>query len=155
MKLSNLLAISLTSLVLAGCASSDQGWMNAPLKDTAWQLVTIESKTGNAGRQYVANKANVVMSLRASGDADFTLGCKQGTTSWQANWERVQTMGSIHFEEMQTAATSLPCEPDLVVQRFLSDVPFFEGYVLVQNHLYLNTRAYAATYGWRKIEAQQ
>ena len=128
--------------------------MGAPLKDTSWQLVTIESKTGDAGREYVANKANIVMNLRASGDADFTLGCETGSTDWEASWERIEVQGDIHFEDMQINATSSPCEPNLIVQRFLRDVEFLEGYVLIQNHLYLNTRAYQTTYGWREVESK-
>lgn len=140
--------------VLAGCASPDQGWMGSPLKDTAWQLVTIESKTGDAGREYVANKANIVMNLKASGDAEFTLGCETGASNWEAGWERIDLKGDIRFDELQINATSSPCEPNLVVQRFLRDVEFLEGYVLIQNHLYLNTAAYQSTYGWRKIQVQ-
>ena len=128
--------------------------MGSPLKDTSWQLVTIESQTGDAGREYVANQANVVMNLRASGDANFVLGCERGQTDWEAGWERVETMGEIRFEEMEIDATASPCEPNLVVQRFLRDVEFFEGYVLIENHLYLNTQADQTTYGWRKVEPQ-
>jgi hypothetical protein len=148
------LLISAAVLAMAGCASPDQGWMGSPLKDTSWQLMTIESKTGDAGRDYVANKADVRMTLLASGDAKFTLGCEQGSTDWRAGWERIETQGEIHFDEMLIDAPSSPCEPNLVVQRFLRDVQFMDGYVLIQNHLYLNTQANETTYGWRKIQAQ-
>lgn len=152
MKLSRVVLISM-ALGLAGCAAPGQGWMGAPLKDTSWQLVTIQANNSDAGRDYVANKANVVMNLKASGDAEFVLGCETGSTDWEADWERVDIQGEIRFDEMQMNATSTPCEPNLVVQRFLRDFEFFEGYVLIQNHLYLNTEANATTYGWRKIEA--
>jgi len=155
MKLSHWLVAPIAALALTGCASTDRGWLDAPLKDTAWQLVTIESSTNNAGRDYVANKAEVVMTLDANGDADLTLGCEQGSMSWEASWELIETQGEIRFEGLEITAPDSPCEPNPVVQRVLKDIEFFQGYVLIQNHLYLNTRANAATYGWRKIEPQQ
>lgn len=154
MKPLRIFVIALTLLALAGCASTDRGWLGSPLKDTSWQLVTVESKTGDAGREYVANSADLLMHLRASGAADFKLGCETGTTIWRADYERIESMGEITFEAMEIAATATPCEPNLVVQRFLRDVEFLEGYVLIQNHLYLNTRAHQTTYGWRKVEPQ-
>lgn len=147
------LALAL-GVALSGCGSPDQGWMGAPLKDTSWQLVTIESKTGDQGREYVANKANVEMHLKASGDAEFVLGCETGSAEWEAQWERVEVKGEILFEDLEINATASPCEPNLVVKRFIGDVEFLDGYVQIQNHLYLNTRAYQTTYGWRKIESQ-
>lgn len=147
------------SYVVCDCADrgglrhSPQGWLDEPLKDTTWQLMTIEANTGNAGREYVANKAKVVMTLRASGDAEFTLGCEKGSSDWRAGWERIKEQGQIFFDEMQIAAAPTPCEPDLVVQRFLRDFEFLQSYVLIQNHLYLNTQANETTYGWRKVQS--
>lgn len=152
MKLFRFFAISLLALFVAGCASSTRGWMGAPLKDTSWQLVTIESKSSNAGRQYVANDAKVVMNLRASGAADFTLDCETGSSDWIATPVRVETQGDIAFDAMAVMAAPSPCEVTAVVQNLLGDLEFFEGYVLVENHLYLNTRAHATIYGWRKVE---
>lgn len=153
MKLSQTLVVLLVTLGLGACAAPDRGWMGSPLKDTSWQLVTIEANNNDFGREYVANKANVVMNLKANGDAEFVLGCETGATDWMASWERVDVQGSIQFDQMQINATPTPCEPNLVVQRFLRDFDFMRSYVLIQNHLYLNTEANETTYGWRKIES--
>lgn len=154
MKLFWRLPAVLAALILVACASPNQGWMGSPLKDTSWQLVTIESQTGDSGREYVGNKANVVINLKASGDADLLLGCETATTQWESGWERIELKGEIRFDEVEMNATSSPCEPNLVAQRFLRDVEFLEGYVLIQNHLYLNTAANQTIYGLRKIEAK-
>jgi hypothetical protein len=154
MKPIRLLAISVFAVFVSSCASPGQGWVGAPLKDTSWKLVTIESKTNDSGRDYVANKADIVMNLRASGAADFKLDCEQGQTDWEASWERLETMGEIRFYPMQITASSSVCEPNIVLQRFLRDFDYMSSYVLVQNHLYINTQANEVTYGWRKIESQ-
>jgi hypothetical protein len=138
-----------SALTLAGCAAPGQSWMGAPLKDTAWQLVTIESSSGDAGRQYVAGEVDISMQLLANGDAKFDLGCDKGGTDWYARPGRIDTKGEIEFYPLELAASS--CEPDLTVNRLISDVPFLEGYVLIQNHLYLNTQANAKIYGWRQM----
>jgi len=137
--------------ILTGCAAPGQGWMGSPLKDTSWQLVTIRSNADDSARQYVASKVDVTMTLRASGDAYFELGCEQGTTRWRATPEAVDTQGEIRFYPVELAASS--CEPDLIVNQFLGDVAFLEGYVMIQNHLYLNTQAREKIYGWRALES--
>jgi len=140
------------SASLAGCAEPGQGWMGSPLKDTAWKLVTVESSANDAGRQYVANQVDITMTLRASGDAFFVVGCEQGTTDWRATPGAIESKGEIYFQSLELAASS--CEPDTAVQAFISDVEFMQGYVMIQNHLYLNTRANAKTYGWRQMPLQ-
>jgi len=154
MKLFRFFIISLFALLVAGCANSTRGWVGSPLKDTSWQLVTIESKSSDEGRRYVANDAKVIMNLRASGDADFVLDCETGSSDWIATPVRVETQGDIEFDAMEIMATSSPCEANAVVQKLLGDLEFLEGYVLIENHLYLNTQASAAIYGWRKTEMQ-
>jgi hypothetical protein len=149
MKHASLMLCVSTVLAVTGCAAPGQGWMGSPLKDTAWQLVTIESSTGDAGRQYVAGKVNISMQLLANGDAKFDLGCEQGTTDWYATPGNIESKGEIEFYALELAASS--CEPDLVVNRMVSDVPFLEGYVMIQNHLYLTTRANQKIYGWRQM----
>jgi len=152
MKLSRFLSILAVGVVLVGCADPGRGWMGSPLKDTSWQLVTVESRAKDGGRQYVASQVDIEMTLRASGDAAFTLGCEQGTTDWRATPDRVDTQGEIRFYAIEVAASS--CEPDLIVSQFLDDVTFLKGYVLIQNHLYLDTEANEKTYGWRKLSSQ-
>lgn len=154
MKLFRIFTISLLALFVAGCATSTRGWVGAPLKDTSWQLVTIESKSSDEGQRYVANDAKVIMNLRASGDADFILDCETGSSDWTATPARVETQGDIEFDAMEIMATSSPCEANAVVQKLLGDLEFLEGYVLIGNHLYLNTQANAAIYGWRKAQTQ-
>jgi len=149
MKPIGLLFIASCVLALTGCATLGQGWMGSPLKDTAWKLVTVESRANDAGRQYVANEADITMTLNASGDADFVFGCEQGSTDWRATPSDIESKGEIRFYPVELDASS--CEPDLFVQRVIGDVEFMQGYVLIQNHLYLNTAAYAKTYGWRQM----
>ena len=135
--------------LLAGCATEGSGWLDAPLKDTSWKLITIEANTGSAGREVVANATDIVMNLRANGNVDFTLGCEQGSTRWESQPGDTLDQGQIRFYGMQIAAAS--CEPDRVVQRFLQDFPVMRSYVLIQNHLYINTMANETTYGWRRV----
>ncbi len=142
---------ALVAVGLAGCASQNSGWLDSPLKDTQWQLVTVEATQGDVGREFVGNSVDIQMDLQASGRAQFVLGCDQGSTRWNAEYERVISQGDIRFYGMQVAASS--CEPDVTVQRFLRDFDFMQGYVLIQNHLYLNTQANEMIYGWRRIDA--
>jgi len=139
------------STALVGCAEPGQGWMGSPLKDTSWKLVTIES-SDDAARQFVASKVDITMTLRASGDAFFLLGCEQDTTDWRAKPAMLDTQGEIRFDAIELQASS--CEPDLIVKRFVEDVPFLEGYVMIQNHLYLNTPSNEKIYGWRQMPLQ-
>jgi hypothetical protein len=143
-----LLGLLFVSL-LAACATEQSGWIDAPLKDTSWKLVTIEDNRGSEGRRVVSNTTDIQMNLRANGDVDFTLGCQQGTTRWESSPGDTLDQGAIRFYGMQIAATS--CEPDQVVQRFLQDFKVMRSYVLIQNHLYINTMANETTYGWRQI----
>lgn len=152
MKSARLMFLAVGLLTLAGCGAPGQGWMGAPLKDTAWQLVTVESKSGDQGREYVASKVDISMQLLANGDAKFDFGCDQGATDWFAKPGAVDTKGEIEFYAIELAASS--CAPDLMVNRLISDAPFLEGYVLIQNHLYLNTQANQKIYGWRQIPLQ-
>lgn len=149
MKSIRLIFVASCVLALAGCATPGQGWMGSPLKDTAWKLVTVQSRTNDDGRQYVANKVDITMTLNANGDADFVFGCEQGSTDWRATPGAIESKGEIRFYPVELDASS--CEPDLFVQRVISDVEFMQGYVLIQNHLYLNTAANEKTYGWRQM----
>ena len=139
------------STALVGCAEPGQGWMGSPLKDTSWKLVTIES-SDDAARQFVASKVDITMTLRASGDAFFLLGCEQDTTDWRAKPAMLDTQGEIRLGAIELQTSS--CEPDLIVTRFVEDVPFLEGYVMIQNHLYLNTPSNEKIYGWRQMPLQ-
>jgi hypothetical protein len=149
MNLIRLCLLVFLGALLGGCASSSQGWVNSPLKDTKWQLLTIEAPRGDKGREFVGNTVDITMELQASGSAVFKLGCEKGQGSWDASSSMINTKGEFFFRNMELAASS--CPPDLLVQRFLGDFDFFSGYVLIQNHLYLNTQSNEAIYGWRKI----
>ena len=152
MKLLRLLIILLFPFVLAACAADGQGWMDSPLKDTRWKLVTIEATGNNLGREYVGNSIDITMNLKASGDADFKIGCQQATSDWRVQPKMVLTEGEIEFDTLEIAASS--CEPNTIANRFIRDFPFFQGYVLIQNHLYLTIQRGEATYGWRRITDQ-
>lgn len=153
MKLMRLMGLTACVLSLVGCAAKDQGWMDSPLKDTSWQLVTIQSNNSDRGREYVASMAEIVMTLKASNEASFKIGCQAGVSDWRIYPSMVNTKGEINFEEMEIAASS--CPPNLLVNRFLRDFEFFQDYVLIQNHLYISTQANEATYGWRKVQTAQ
>lgn len=127
--------------------------MDSPLKDTSWRLVTIQSNNGDSGRQFVSNEADIIMTLRASNDADFKIGCQQGNSVWRVYPGALPVKGEITFDDMEIAASS--CAPNLVVNRFLRDFNFFQDYVLIDNHLYISTQANEATYGWRKVQTSQ
>lgn len=153
MKLQRIVPVLALTLLLAACAAPGQGWMGAPLKDTDWKLVTIQSNVNETGREYVANETEITMSLRANGDAQFTIGCEKGSTDWVATAGEIDSKGEIRFYPLEIAATDGICDPGLIEQRFLRDFDFMRGYVLIQNHLYINTMANEVVYGWRKIEA--
>jgi hypothetical protein len=150
MKSVRMFFVMVFALAAAGCANDTGRWLDGPLKDTSWQLMTIQANQGDQGREFVGNSVDIRMTLNATGMADFILGCDQGTTRWNAEFERVPGQGDIRFYGMQIAASS--CEPDLIVQRFLRDFDFMQSYVLAQNHLWINTQANEVTYGWRLID---
>ena len=128
--------------------------MDSPLKDTTWQLVTVQSNTSDRGREYVGSMAEIVMTLKASNDASFKIGCQQGESTWRSSKPSLtNAKGEIEFDDMEIAASS--CPPNLLVNRFLRDFDFFQDYVLIQNHLYISTQANEATYGWRKVQSPQ
>lgn len=152
MKLLRIFSISVLALFLAACAAPGQGWMGAPLKDTSWRLMTVQSNVNESGREYVANESDITMNLRANGDAQFTVGCQKGSTDWVATPGEIDSKGEIRFYPLEIAASDAVCAPGLIEQRFLRDFDFMRGYVLIQNHLYISTMANEVVYGWRKIE---
>lgn len=149
-KLLRLLGLFLVVSLLNACASSQQGWADSPLKDTTWRLVTVESRMNDLGRQYVGSMADIQMTLLASGEAKLKIGCQNGQSEWRATPTMLLTKGDIEFEMLEIDASS--CEPNILVNRFKRTFRSFQGYLIVENHLYLVTQAGEAIWGWRRVE---
>ena len=148
-----LLAVTVLSLALGGCAASSPPPLgSAPfstLAGTSWQLVEIQSMQDGAGRASPSDPRKYTMTFDTNGTLSARLDCNRATATWR-NEIANTTGGTLTFGPI--AVTKALCPEPTLGETLERQLPFVRSFTIRDDRLNMALMADGGIIVWEPVK---